>query len=179
MTPLEAGLWTAPPAVGVIGGSLAAPRLARRIPAAHIIGAGLLVSAAGYLILATAGSLATVVASAIVISAGLGPMMALSTNLAIGAAPPDRAGAAAAMASAAPQLGGALGVAVLGSIITVVYRSHTPETHTLTVGADQASRDAYLTGIHIAALTSTVLVTLAATAVIRTGRTRREAETDR
>jgi DHA2 family multidrug resistance protein-like MFS transporter len=179
LTPLEAGLWTAPPALGVIGGSLAAPRLARRIPAVYIIGAGLLVSAAGSLMLATAGTLATVVASAIVVSAGLGPMMALSTDLAIGAAPPDRAGAAAAMASAAPQLGGALGVAVLGSIITVVYRSHTPEAHTLTVGADQASRDAYLAGIHIAALTSAVLVTLAATAVIRTGRTRREAEADR
>jgi DHA2 family multidrug resistance protein-like MFS transporter len=114
-----------------------------------------------------------------VISSGLGPMMALSTDLAIGAAPADRAGAAAAMASAAPQLGGALGVAVLGSVITAVYRSHTPATHTLTVGADQASRDAYLAGIHVAALASAVLMASAATAVIRTGRKRRKAESER
>jgi DHA2 family multidrug resistance protein-like MFS transporter len=179
LTPLEAGLWTAPTAVGVIAGSLSAPRLARWIPAAYIISSGLLVSAAGYLILASAGSLATVVAGAIVISAGLGPMMALSTDLAIGAAPADRASAAAAIASAAPQLGGALGVAVLGSVITAVYRSRTPPSDTLTVGADQASRDAYLAGIHVAALTSAVLVAVAAATVIHTGRRRREAETVR
>jgi len=168
LSPLEAGLWTAPPALGVIAGSLAAPRLARRTLPAYVIAAGLAISAVGYIILATAGSLATVVAAAIVISTGLGPMMSLSTDLAIGSAPPERTGAAAALASAAPQLGGALGVAVLGSVIAATYRHHAPAAPTLTAGADQASRDAYVAGIHVAAAVSAVLITLAAATLVRT-----------
>ncbi len=56
------------------------------------------------------------------VSAGLGPMMALATDMVVGAAPAERAGAAAAISSTAPQLGGAFGIAVLGSVITAVYR---------------------------------------------------------
>jgi len=179
LSPLEAGLWTAPPAVGVVVGSLAAPRLARRVRPAYVIAAGFAVSATGYALLATAGSLATVVTAAIVVSAGLGPMMALSTDLAIGSAPPERAGAAAALASAAPQLGGALGVAVLGSVITAVYRSGVPGSEALTAGAGPAARDAFLTGVHVAAATSAIMIAVAAAALVRGARANRLPTLDR
>jgi DHA2 family multidrug resistance protein-like MFS transporter len=126
LSPLHAGLWTAPSAVGVIVGSLLAPRIARRVPAVVVIGVGLIVSAAGYLILAMVGpadDLALLVCGALVVSAGLGPMMALATDMVVGSAPVERAGAAAAISSTAPQIGGAFGVAVLGSVVTAVYRS--------------------------------------------------------
>jgi DHA2 family multidrug resistance protein-like MFS transporter len=55
LSPLTAGLWTAPSAVGVIAGSLLAPRIARRVPAPVVIGVGLIVSAIGYVVLATVG----------------------------------------------------------------------------------------------------------------------------
>jgi MFS transporter, DHA2 family, multidrug resistance protein len=54
---------------------------------------------------------------------GLSPVSPLATDMLVGAAPPDRAGVAAALSETGAELGGALGVAVIGSIGTAVYRS--------------------------------------------------------
>lgn len=126
LLPQEAGLWTAPSALGVIAGSALAPRLVRWFSPARVIAAGLLLSVAGYGILGQVGagtSLGLLVTGAVVVSAGLGPMMALATDLVIGSAPPAQAGAAAAISTTAPQLGGAVGIATLGSVITLGYRA--------------------------------------------------------
>ncbi|GIJ24860.1 MFS transporter [Micromonospora qiuiae] len=124
LSPLAAGMWTAPSAVGVIVGSTLAPRIARKVRPAVVTAVGLAVAAVGYGVLTQVevGGLATLVAGAVVVSAGLGPMMALATDMVVGAAPARRAGAAAAISSTAPQLGGAFGIAILGSVITVVYQ---------------------------------------------------------
>ncbi|WP_440064126.1 MFS transporter [Streptosporangium sp. OZ121] len=182
LSPLEAGLWTAPSAAGVIAGSLLAPRIARRIPPSIVIATGLAVSAAGYLVLTRTqgtGGLAVLVSGAVVVSAGLGPMMALATDLVVGSAPPRRAGAAAAIASVAPQFGGALGIAVLGSVITAVYRSRispaeVPEAARdnlnaavvvagslpgrLASGLLDTARTAFVQGFHLTAAISAVLM---------------------
>ncbi|MFI6454421.1 MFS transporter [Streptosporangium amethystogenes] len=182
LSPLEAGLWTAPSAVGVIVGSILAPRIARRIRPSIVIAAGLTVSAVGYLVLTrtqgTAG-LAVLVSGAVVVSAGLGPMMALATDLVVGSAPPRRAGAAAAIASVAPQFGGAFGIAVLGSVITAVYRGQissadVPEAAQDNLNAATAvavslpdrlasgllgtARAAFVQGFHLSAAISAVLM---------------------
>lgn len=126
LTPLHAGLWTAPSALGVIAGSQLATRIVRWVRPGHIVGAGLAFAAVGFVVLSglqpTSG-LSTVLAGSVIVSTGLGPMMALTTDMVVGAAPPERAGAAAAISSTAPQLGGALGIAVLGSVLTAVYRA--------------------------------------------------------
>jgi DHA2 family multidrug resistance protein-like MFS transporter len=44
-------------------------------------------------------------------------------SLALGTAPPERAGAASAIVETSSELGGALGIAILGSIATAIYRS--------------------------------------------------------
>lgn len=180
LDPLEAGLWTAPSAFGVIAGSLLAPRLTRRIRPGVVIGAGLTVSAAGFVLLtqltATSG-LVLLVAGSVTVSAGLGPMMALATDLVIGAAPPERAGAAAALSSMAPQLGGALGIAVQGSVVTAVYRGGFERAGEFggTLGgavaaaesaALAAARDAFTDGITVAATVSAVLVSALAITVV-------------
>lgn len=123
-SPLRAGLWTAPSALGVITGSTLAPHLANRFRPATVIAAGLLLSTLGFGLLSqldAVSGLPTLVIGAIVVSAGLGPMMALATELVISAAPLTRAGSASAMASMSPQLGGAIGIAVLGSVIAATY----------------------------------------------------------
>ncbi|GGS70020.1 MFS transporter [Planobispora rosea] len=145
LSPLEAGLWTAPSAVGVIAGSTLAPRLTRVARPPMIIAAGLAVSAAGYVVLTQTGGLAVLVTGAVVVSAGLGPMMALATDLVVGSAPAHRAGAAAAISSTAPQLGGALGIAVIGSIITAAYRWQTSST-----GVPEAARDNLAAAVAVA-----------------------------
>ena len=51
------------------------------------------------------------------------PVSALANDIIIGAAPPERAGAASAISETCSELGGALGIAILGSIATAIYRS--------------------------------------------------------
>jgi DHA2 family multidrug resistance protein-like MFS transporter len=91
------------------------------------MGAGLLIAGAGLLILSRAGTgpgdAWLVVASSVVISLGLAPLFGLTTELIVGSAPPERAGAATGMSETAGELGGALGLSVLGSIGVIVYRA--------------------------------------------------------
>jgi MFS transporter, DHA2 family, multidrug resistance protein len=58
-----------------------------------------------------------------VISLGFGPVFGLTTELIVGSAPPERAGAASGMSETGSELGGALGIAMLGSIGVALYRS--------------------------------------------------------
>jgi DHA2 family multidrug resistance protein-like MFS transporter len=70
-----------------------------------------------------ANGLAIVVAGSIVISLALAPVFSLTTELIVGSAPPERAGAASGISETAAELGGALGIAILGSIGVTIYRS--------------------------------------------------------
>jgi DHA2 family multidrug resistance protein-like MFS transporter len=58
-----------------------------------------------------------------VVAIGIGGVAAVVTDVILSAAPPERAGMASAMAETSAEFGGALGIAVLGSIGTVIYRS--------------------------------------------------------
>jgi len=125
MTPLEAGLWTLPWAVSFIVGSNVTPLLARRIDPAWLMGGGLVLAALGFGVLLgiDAGSgLPLIVLGSIAFSLGMSPAFTLTNDLIIGSAPPERAGAAAGVSETAAEVGGALGIAVLGSIGVAVYR---------------------------------------------------------
>ena len=56
-------------------------------------------------------------------SIGLAPVFALSADLIVGAAPERKAGSTAAIAESSSELGGALGIAIIGSVIAAVYTS--------------------------------------------------------
>jgi DHA2 family multidrug resistance protein-like MFS transporter len=68
-------------------------------------------------------SLAVFVAATVIFSLGLSPVFTLTTDLIVGSAPPERAGAAAAISETSAEFGGALGIAVYGTIGVAVYRS--------------------------------------------------------
>jgi DHA2 family multidrug resistance protein-like MFS transporter len=53
---------------------------------------------------------------------GVSPVIILATDIIVGSAPVERAGAASAISETSSELGGALGIAILGSIGTAVYR---------------------------------------------------------
>jgi DHA2 family multidrug resistance protein-like MFS transporter len=63
-----------------------------------------------------------------VISVGLAPVITLATELIVGSAPPEQAGAATGMSETSGELGGALGIAILGSIGTALYRAEVADT---------------------------------------------------
>jgi hypothetical protein len=64
----------------------------------------------------------TIVLGSVLFSLGTAPLFTLTNDLIIGAAPPERAGAAAGISETSAELGGALGIAVFGSIGVAIYR---------------------------------------------------------
>jgi DHA2 family multidrug resistance protein-like MFS transporter len=125
LSPFEAGLWTVPYAAAFVLGALLTPVLVRRIRPAFVIAGGLALAGCGFVVLTQvdAGSaLATVVSGAALFALGLAPVYTLAADLMVGAAPPERAGAAAGISETSSEFGGALGIAVLGAVGTAVYR---------------------------------------------------------
>jgi len=126
LSPLRAGLWSTPAALAFVAGSMAAPGIVRRFSPANVIAGGMTFSAAGFLLLTlvddATSPLSALVLGSVVFSLGLAPVVTLATDLVLGAAPPERAGAAAAISETSSEFGGALGIAILGSIVTVIYR---------------------------------------------------------
>ncbi len=125
LSPLQAGLWGLPSAMAFVTGSLAAPRIVRRFRPATVVAVSLAVAAVGFAMLTRTddGGLGVLVAGSVVFALALTPVITLSTDLIISTAPAERAGAAAAMSETSIEFGGALGIAVLGSLGTAVYRS--------------------------------------------------------
>ena len=123
LTPLEAGLWSVPSAVVFTAVSFITPALVGRMRPAYLLAAGMLVSAFGFILLSQMTSLIGVVGASLIFSAGFTPVISLTTGLIVGAVPPERAGSASALSETAAELGGALGIAVLGSLGTFIYRN--------------------------------------------------------
>ena len=126
LSPMTAGLWTVPWALAFVVGSMLTPVVVARICKKGTIVIGLGVAAAGFALLAWAGSAAGpmgIAVAAVVQSLGLAPVFTLANDLVVGAAPPERAGAAAAISETSAELGGALGIAIFGSIGTAIYRA--------------------------------------------------------
>ena len=67
-------------------------------------------------------------------------MFTLATDLVVGSAPPERAGSASAISETASEFGGALGIAILGSIGTAVYRGEMADS--LPAGIPPATAEA-------------------------------------
>jgi MFS transporter, DHA2 family, multidrug resistance protein len=125
LSPFEAGLWTVPYACAFLIGAMLTPPLVRRIEPAVAMAGGLAVTAVGFGLLTQVdgdSALATVVSGSVVFAIGLAPLYTLAADLMVGAAPPERAGAAAGIAETSSELGGALGIATLGAVGTAVYR---------------------------------------------------------
>lgn len=125
-SPLEAGLWTVPSSGGFIAGAMLAPILVRFLRPADVVAGGFALTAAGLALLAqieAGSSVALVVIASVIIALGVTPAITLGTDLVVSSVPPERAGVASGISETGAELGGALGIAVLGSIGVAVYRS--------------------------------------------------------
>ncbi|GAA2724226.1 MFS transporter [Actinocorallia aurantiaca] len=138
-SPLKAGVYLLPMAVGALLASPAAPMLAARIGVRVVLGGGLAIAGAGFLLLCLAPaplSYPWVAASLALQGAGAGAL-AVASAVIMSGSPPDKAGSAAAIEETSYELGSVLGIAILGSVAAVVYRAHL----TLDDLAAQAVRD--------------------------------------
>lgn len=146
LSPLEAGLWTAPSSGGFILGSILAPVLARRLRVESALALGLTAGAFGLLVLSqitTGSAVGWAVVGSSLLAVGVAPVMTLSTDRIVGFAPPAHAGAAAALSETGAELCSALGVALLGSVLSAAYRAHMTDFAGagLSVAASRAAHD--------------------------------------
>ncbi|WP_254450550.1 MFS transporter [Cohnella herbarum] len=146
MSPLQAGLYMLPGVIASMAGMLLSPLIARRIRPARLIGIGLLISTTGCFLLTQVGvesGLTFLVLGYICFNIGSAPFPSLSSDLIIGSAPPEKAGSAASMLQTSGEFAFALGIAVFGSIGTIVYRNQVANSipADLPASAEQASRD--------------------------------------
>jgi DHA2 family multidrug resistance protein-like MFS transporter len=125
LSPLEAGLWTLPWALAFIVGSNLTPVIVRRVRPAFVMAAGLVLAALGFAVFTqvdAASVFAVILVGSVLFSLGTAPVFTLTNDLIIGSAPPERAGAAAGISETAAEFGGALGIAIFGSIGVAIYR---------------------------------------------------------
>jgi MFS transporter, DHA2 family, multidrug resistance protein len=130
-SPLEAGLWSVPGAAAFVVGSQLTPPLAARVRPPAVMLGGIVVATVGVALLtrvdATDGP-GLIVTAIVILSLGLAPLFTLAADLAIASAPPERAGAASGISETSSELGGALGIALLGTLGTAVYRARAGDT---------------------------------------------------
>lgn len=125
LDPVKAGLLTMPGAAGSILSCSLAPVFVRRIRRGYLMAIGLAIMAAGVGSLTVIGlnDLPTLVIGTVVLTMGCGIVVTLGIDMVIATAPPESAGAAAGISETSTTLGGALGIALLGSIWTAGYRA--------------------------------------------------------
>jgi predicted MFS family arabinose efflux permease len=125
-SPLEAGVRVSPIAAGLIVGAGLSTRLNARIGTKLVVAAGLATLSTALLLLSTASASSAYGLIALVLvlmGLGMGTAMAPATDSVMGALPLEKASVGSAMNDTTRMVGGSLGVAVLGSVVSSVYSS--------------------------------------------------------
>ncbi|GAB4588344.1 MFS transporter [Nocardia sp. IFM 10818] len=125
MGPFESALWMLPMTVAAGVGATVAPSLLKATGFGRTLGVGFLICAVGLIVVAfshAADGVWILLAGGMLLGAGATIVITPATESVVSQAPEDRAGAASAISETGSELGGALGIAVLGSIGTAVYR---------------------------------------------------------
>jgi DHA2 family multidrug resistance protein-like MFS transporter len=125
LTPLQAGLWGLPPGLGFVVGSLLTSAVLKVMRPTHVLGLGLVLGAAGLALMVHAAAAHSVILLTLgntLFAVGSAPGTAIVANLIVSSAPPEQSGAASALSETASEFGGALGIALLGSLATFIYR---------------------------------------------------------
>ena len=178
-TALEAGVRVTPIAVGLILGGPISAKLAAKFGTKVVVAAGLTLVAVGLSIVtqfAVDSSYGIVAAHLLVLGFGMGMAMAPATESVMGSLPVEKASVGSAVNDTTRTTGGALGVAILGSLLASQYRgdmdgavSGLPHDAAATAsdtlsgglavahrlgdnGLAEAAQSAFLNGMHVAAI---------------------------
>ena len=190
-SPLRAGLMFLPVSLTMMLVAPQAPRMVARFGVALVVPAGLSLVAVGLLAVATlepSSPMWRIYAAWIPMVVGMASTMSPLTSLIMSSVPVGRAGVGSAMNDTTRELGGALGVAVLGSVVTSVFTSSLDpelgglpaaardEAHSGLAGAisvagtlgesgpslADAARSAFVDGVTVSALTAAAVVAITA-----------------
>lgn len=123
-SPLTAGLWALPAMVAGIAGTLLAPAAAAGLHPGRVMAGGFALAVPGLVLISLADAVsgfALTTAGFAVLSFGVQAALALTNDVIISSAPPERAGNASGVGETGAELGNALGVAAFGSVVTAFY----------------------------------------------------------
>jgi DHA2 family multidrug resistance protein-like MFS transporter len=126
--PFEAGLAELPAAIGAVVAGLVAGRAARRFSVRAVVAGGLAaigLALAALTVIDQSTGYPLLGAALLVVGVGAGFSFTVTADVILSSVPKEEAGSASAVSETAYELGAALGIAVLGSIVTGVYRDFT------------------------------------------------------
>ncbi|WP_280490870.1 MFS transporter [Nocardia asiatica] len=196
-SPMQAGLLLLPGLLAGMIASLGAAWSTRRLRPGTVLGGALATAAVGAMLFGWLGpdaatSTTPFVFGFLLIGAGVGVALTVSSDLVVGSAPAERAGAAAAVSETAYETGIASGVAVLGSVVMAIFRdgldlSQVPgdqvDAASESLGAATAFarelpeaagnaflasvRESFVSGIHFAAIATASILLVAAVVAFR------------
>jgi EmrB/QacA subfamily drug resistance transporter len=161
-SPLQCGIRLLPVAGVLMVAAPASALFVRRFGTKVVVTAGLVLVAASLLIFSrttVTSGYSLVVVTLVVIGIGMGLAMAPATESIMGSLPPDKAGVGSAMNDTTREIGGALGVGILGSITTSIYAARfvTESQYHQLVQASPAAAQAAKASIGGAAIVATKL----------------------
>lgn len=186
MSPLRAALWSLVPSAAVAVATPVAAVLARRVDRGWVMAGGFAIAATGFVVLGGVRAnspLVLLMIGSAVYAGGVVAVMTQVTDMAMGVAPAERAASASAVLESGSELGGALGMALLGTIGDALYHramaDHAPpgparETlggagvEAARLGGDAhdallaAARDAFCDGMRAAAWGAAAVMVVAA-----------------
>ncbi|TDC88459.1 MFS transporter [Nonomuraea deserti] len=187
-SPLQAGLAQLPGGLaGAVGGVLAA-KLINVIGRNGVVALGLAMNAVSFLYYATLGTelnYLTLLPVMVIGGMGVGFAFTVNNDNVLATAPKERAGAASAVSETAFELGGALGIAILGTVLTGAYRANLELpagvdgsaaresiAGALATAADlppglaaqvvRAAQEAFVAGVHMTSLVTAALLAVVA-----------------
>jgi EmrB/QacA subfamily drug resistance transporter len=154
---LHAGLATLPFAVVTGAMSPVAILIMKRAGTKLVVSAGLALMSGGFLVASTthldSAYWGRIIISMTLMAAGLALTSSPATDAIMGALPPDKAGAGSAVNDTTRELGGTLGVAVIGSVLSSVYASHVASaltSHGVPAAAVASARESVVAGLTVA-----------------------------
>jgi DHA2 family multidrug resistance protein-like MFS transporter len=174
--PLEAGLAELPAAVGAVTAGLLAGRAARRFSVRAVVSGGLAsvgLALAALTVIDQSTDYPLLGAALLVVGVGSGLSFTVTADVILSSVPKERAGAASAVSETAYELGAALGIALLGSLVTGVYRDFTgpagtPDAAQLPAATASelldAARQSFVDGLALAAGAGAAVLLTAAVA---------------
>ncbi|SEQ31171.1 MFS transporter, DHA2 family, multidrug resistance protein [Lentzea albida] len=184
LRPLAAGLVELPTTVASVLAVAVIGLLVARLGTGRAVAVGLLLGALGLVLVAVAENADHVLwlaAALLPLGLGIGVAMTLTTDAVVSAVPSERAGAASAISETAFEFGGALGIALLGSTVTLVYRasldlpadlpgparaavqdSLATAVNTAGPGVVEAAREAFTTAMQVTSVAAAAITVIAA-----------------
>ncbi|MEU3013119.1 MFS transporter [Nocardia asteroides] len=180
--PLQAALLGIPMAIAVFVFSMSGARVGRALGVRATFTLALAMSAVGNLMLlgvGVDGGLIWYLVGSAVAGIGYGISFTLVSDVAVSAVPAERAGSAVGISETSFELGNALGLALLGSVAALVFRSGGDFGDTLgetvaEAGGDtaliDAARESFVTGMHVATAGGALLLIAMAVLAWRSAR---------